>query len=299
MKPYHLQIQFTGEPGSIDVQWFGPSAIHAAGSAHHALRPGAGAALVPAMYLIDLQPLLAEIAAGTISVAEGFQAADEFLMLQDLLADDDFEQFCETLYHFLWREAQQGLAFEGVQRGGDDKVWSDPDRRLVRVWFATDRKPVQFDGVVEQFDSEESADRLTFGVCNVFIPESHKPGSTGTAWWRRWIRLEADDSLQVHGMHTLPRDVFWTGLANKLKTWWKPGQRNMFVLIHGFNVSFDEAAIRAAQIGYDLKVPGEIAFFSWPSHGRAAAYSADAATITASVPHITQFLHELSERSGA
>jgi esterase/lipase superfamily enzyme len=137
------------------------------------------------------------------------------------------------------------------------------------------------------------------GVCNVFIPESHKPGSTGTAWWRRWIRLEADDSLQVHGIHALPRDVFWAGLANKLETWWHPGQRNMFVLIHGFNVSFEEAAIRAAQIGYDLKVPGEMAFYSWPSHGSTAAYSADEATITASVPHIAQFLHELSERSGA
>ncbi len=299
MKPYYLQVKFTGEPGSINVQWFGPSAIHAAGSAHHALRPGAGAALVPDPYLIDLQPLLAEIAAGTISDAEGFQAADEFLMLRDLLADDDLEQLCETLYHFLWREAQQGLALEGVQRGADGRIWIDPDRRLVRVWFATDRKPVQFDGVVEQFDSEESAERLTYGVCNVFIPKSHKPGSTGTAWWRRWIRLEADDSLQIHGIHALPRDVFWAGLANKLKTWWKPGQRNMFVLIHGFNVSFEEAAIRAAQIGYDLKVPGEIAFYSWPSQGSTAAYSADEATITASVPHIAQFLHELSERSGA
>jgi esterase/lipase superfamily enzyme len=138
-----------------------------------------------------------------------------------------------------------------------------------------------------------------YGVCNVFIPESHKPGSTGTAWWRRWIRLEADDSLRVHGIHALPRDVFWAGLANKLETWWHPGQRNMFVLIHGFNVSFEEAAIRAAQIGYDLKVPGEMAFYSWPSHGSTAAYSADEATITASVPHIAQFLHELSERSGA
>ncbi len=158
---------------------------------------------------------------------------------------------------------------------------------------------MQFDDVVERFDSEESAEGITYGVCNVFIPESHKPGSTGTAWWRRWIRLEADDSLRVHGIHALPRDVFWAGLANKLETWWHPGQRNMFVLIHGFNVSFEEAAIRAGQIGYDLKFPGEIAFYSWPSHGSAATYSADEATITASVPHIAQFLHELSERSGA
>jgi esterase/lipase superfamily enzyme len=299
MTPYHLQVEVTRESGSLKVQWFGSSAMHAAGAAQRALRPDDGVALVPDPCLIDLKPLLAEIAAGTISDVEDFQAADEFLMLRDLLADDDFDQLCETLYHFLWREAQQGLALEGVQRSADGKVWIDPDRRLVRVWFASDRQPVQFDDVVERFHSEESADCITYGVCNVFIPESHKPGSTGTAWWRRWIRLEADDSLQVHGIHALPRDVFWAGLANKLHTWWNPGQRNLFVVIHGFNVSFEEAAIRAAQIGYDLKLPGEMAFYSWPSHGSSAAYSADEATITASVPHIAQFLHELSERSGA
>lgn len=299
MNPYHLHVQFVRKSASLNLQWFGPSAIHAAGSAHHALRLGVGTTLLPDPCLIDLQPLLAEIAAGTISDAEDFQTTDEFLLLRDLLADDDFEQLCETLYHFLWREARQGLVLERIQRSADGKVWRDPDRRLVRVWFATDRKRVRVADGVARFDSEAPADHLTFGACDVFIPQSHKPGSTGTAWWRRWIRLEADDSLKVHGIHALPHDVFWTALASRLATWWKPGERNMFVLIHGFNVSFEGAAIRAAQIGYDLKVPGEIAFYSWPSRGSAAAYSADEATITASVPHIAQFLHELSERSGA
>jgi hypothetical protein len=85
-----------------------------------------------------------------------FQAADEFLILRDLLAEDDFEQVCKTLYHFLWREAQRGVRVEGTQRGADGEVWIDPDRRLVQVWFATDRKPVQVDDIVERFDSERS-----------------------------------------------------------------------------------------------------------------------------------------------
>jgi esterase/lipase superfamily enzyme len=299
MKPYHLHIQLTRESGSLNAQWFGTSALYAAGSAQCTVRLDADMALVPDPYLIDLRPLLAEIATDTISSEEDFQAADEFLLLRDLLADDDFEKLCETLYHFLWREAQLGAAPAVVQRGDEGKIWIDPDRRLVRVWFATNRKTVESDDLVVRFDSEQSADDLTYGVCNVFIPKSHKPGSIGTPWWRRWIRLEADDGLKVHGMHALPREVFWAGLARKLETWWDTGQRNLFVLIHGFNVSFEEAAVRAAQIGYDLKVPGEMAFYSWPSHGATTAYSADEATIGASVPHIAQFLHELSERSGA
>ncbi len=304
MKPYHLQIQLTRESSRLNAQWFGTSALDAAGSAQCMVRLDADMALVPDQLLIDpllidLQPLLAEIATDTISSQEEFQAADEFLLLRDLLADDEFEKLCETLYHFLWSEAQRGAESAVVQRGDEGKIWVDPDRRLVRVWFATNRKPVESDDLVVRFDSEQSADDLTYGVCNVFIPKSHKPGSIGTPWWRRWIRLEADDSLKVHGMHALPREVFWAGLARKLENWWDADQRNLFVLIHGFNVSFEEAAVRAAQIGYDLKVPGEMAFYSWPSHGAATAYAADEATIGASVPHIAQFLHELSEHSGA
>ena len=41
--------------------------------------------------------------------------------------------------------------------------------------------------------------------------------------------------------------------------------------LHGYNTSFEEAAIRAAQIGFDLKVPGATAFFSWPYFARAEA----------------------------
>jgi esterase/lipase superfamily enzyme len=205
----------------------------------------------------------------------------------------------DALFRFLYSLSAESEKTAGMRRADDGRVWIDPDQRLVRVWFATDRQPVVENDVVQRFHSQQSADEITYGVCNVFIPKSHKPGSTGTPWWRRWIRLEADDSLKLHGLHALPRDVFWAGLAHKLTTWWKAGERNVFVYIHGYNVSFEEAAIGAAQIGYDLKVPGEMAFYSWPSHGSTAAYSADEATITASVKNIAQFLHELSTSSGA
>jgi len=33
-------------------------------------------------------------------------------------------------------------------------------------------------------------------------------------------------------------------------------------IAHGFHVTFEAAAIRAAQIGFDLNVPGATAFFS-------------------------------------
>jgi esterase/lipase superfamily enzyme len=62
---------------------------------------------------------------------------------------------------------------------------------------------------------------------------------------------------------------------------------------------FDEAAIRAAQIGFDLKVPGAMAFFSWPSRGGLDGYATDQASIEASEAAITDFLVRLATGSGA
>jgi len=41
------------------------------------------------------------------------------------------------------------------------------------------------------------------------------------------------------------------------------------VFVHGFNVSFDNALRRAAQIAYDLNFDGPVFVFSWPSRGQA------------------------------
>jgi esterase/lipase superfamily enzyme len=69
--------------------------------------------------------------------------------------------------------------------------------------------------------------------------------------------------------------------------------------LHGFNVTFADAAIRAAQIGYDLKVPGATACFSWPSRGSAAAYPVDEASIEASERAITDVLVDCTAHCGA
>lgn len=181
----------------------------------------------------------------------------------------------------------------------DGRAWADPDRRLLRVWFATNRRLEPTGDPIHLFSDEASAEDLSFGRCSVLIPKSHRPGSTGTPWWRRWVRLEADDTLELRSTQPLPEPVFWGRLAQCLAREWSAGERSCFVLVHGFNVSFEEAAIRAAQLGYDLKVPGEIAFFSWPSRGRVAGYAADEATIAASVGPLADFLDRLHTDGGA
>ncbi|MCE7985973.1 MAG: alpha/beta hydrolase [Caldilinea sp. CFX5] len=298
MNPFYLFIELLLTAGRLRATWYGQSALTPVGLQEWPLAPGALVGGLPASFPIDLRPLLDEVIAGLIEDERALAQADDLLPLRDLLTPADFSELATSLFDLLWQEAQLNPEF-GLKKGLPERVWSDPDRRLVRVWFATNRQPRDPANIGLGFDEAQSAEELTYGACHVFIPKSHKPGSVGSPWWRRWLRLAADDRLELRAIEGLAPDQFWATLAGKLQSWWAPGERNLFVLIHGYNVGFGEAAIRAAQIGYDLKVPGEMAFFSWPSRGTLLQYAADEATIEASYPAIAQFLRELAAKAGA
>jgi esterase/lipase superfamily enzyme len=104
-----------------------------------------------------------------------------------------------------------------------------------------------------------------------------------------------DDRLRLQHVETQQRDAFFADLSKVMQDAIDSGEEpHALLFLHGFNVSFEDAAIRAAQIGYDLKVVGATAFFSWASRGSALAYSADGATIEASEGAITNFLVDFS-----
>jgi esterase/lipase superfamily enzyme len=51
--------------------------------------------------------------------------------------------------------------------------------------------------------------------------------------------------------------------------------RSLLVFVHGYNVSFEDAAARAAQVAADLDYDGAMLLFSWPSAASVAAYVRD------------------------
>ena len=59
-------------------------------------------------------------------------------------------------------------------------------------------------------------------------------------------------------------------------------------------MNFEDVAMRAGQIGYDLNFGGIMAFYSWPSQGKSSAYIADLITLEASELYIKEFLLNLA-----
>ncbi len=165
------------------------------------------------------------------------------------------------------------------------------------VWFGTNRKPtVEGDGFTSQ-----RHDDITRGRAEVFIPEAHKFGETGSSFWTKLKRFDLrDDKLKLQRITPQDRDAWFREVQEAMRDAKESGDTpHALFFLHGFNVSFQDAAIRAAQLGCDLKVTGATAFFSWPSRGSVTAYPADEATIEASERAITDFLVDFAANCGA
>lgn len=165
------------------------------------------------------------------------------------------------------------------------------------VWFGTNRKPL-LGG--KTFGHERSPE-MTLGQVWVHVPKGHQYGEIGSSFWQKLCRFDfTDDALKVVGVERQAADRFYSGLKAIMQAARHAGAKpQAIVFIHGFNVEFDEAAIRAAQIGYDLCIPGATAFFSWPSRGTVRAYPVDEATIEWSEQAIADFLIDFTAKCGA
>ena len=76
---------------------------------------------------------------------------------------------------------------------------------------------------------------------------------------------------------------------------------NDVLFIHGFNVTFASAAMRTAQMAFDLneKNPGLTFMYTWPSQGEldVEAYMADESTAGWAERHLRQYLELLLTRA--
>lgn len=173
----------------------------------------------------------------------------------------------------------------------------EEDGVVFPVWYGTNRAS-NVDGT--GFTGERG-DRVSYGCARVWIPKSHRFGETGNPWWKRLLRLQlADDRLRLQGIDEHTHDAFYDELRRAVEESHDPsGPKTALLFLHGFNVTFEDAAIRAAQLGCDLAVPGATAFFSWPSRGSVPAYVADGTTIQTCESEITDFLLDFVANCGA
>jgi esterase/lipase superfamily enzyme len=252
-----------------------------------------------------LDELLAELEAAVRALDRARAVRLEQIILQRLATEAAERDALERRVRDLMKELEVAATAQPAAR---PQIKSIDPRDLERgssrtaeggdvypVWFGTNRKPAADGGF-----TGERHDRTTRGRVEVFVPEAHRFGETGTAFWRRLWRFDLrDDRLRIQQVARQERDAFYAEIRQTLEEARAGGEpAHALFFLHGYNVTFEAAAIRAAQIGFDLSAPAT-AFFSWPSRGRAAAYPADEASIEASERAITDFLVEFTAHCGA
>ncbi|GAB2871042.1 hypothetical protein GCM10027044_36560 [Hymenobacter ruber] len=138
----------------------------------------------------------------------------------------------------------------------------------VQVFFATDRRPGKPVGPVSTFTGARGA-AVRYGTAEVTIPGIHQMGEVERP---RFGRENPYADVVLQRTQLLAKDAFFAQLRAQVISSAKPAA---FVFVHGYNVAFDEAARRTAQMHYDLRFPGVPTFFSWPSQAELVPYVVD------------------------
>lgn len=165
-----------------------------------------------------------------------------------------------------------------------------------QVWYGTNRAP-RDKGHPKIGFADGRDGFLHYGIACVYVPQSHSFGSVGS-WWVKRVVTGTDDRLTIESINPLGKDKFINALKYSLSSK-GVGPRKALIYIHGYNVTFEEAVIRAAQIGVDLKVEGITAVYSWPSKGSLLGYAADEATVESCEHFAKEFLELVALQSGA
>lgn len=135
--------------------------------------------------------------------------------------------------------------------------------------------------------------RLHLGRAHVLVPGGVLSDATSLPLWDRSLpalgRATRPEALHLRSLRGLSPSAFGA-LAARQQRAAQTQPDAALVFVHGFNVSFEEALQRAAQLRRDLNFDGPLFVFSWPSRGQAMRYFADRQTALASVDALADFL---------
>ena len=93
----------------------------------------------------------------------------------------------------------------------------------------------------------------------------------------------------------LDQDQFQSQLADTVAS---ANQPEAMVFVHGYNVTFESAVQRTAQLAVDLPFDGVAVCYSWPSQGSLSGYTIDETNARWTATHLKQFLLELAQVNG-
>ena len=145
--------------------------------------------------------------------------------------------------------------------------------------------------------NDVAGDVMHYGKARVTLPPDHQAGQVERpSVFHFEIREDENRHVMIRKMEPLDAPNFFTGLDQSLASAADP---SVMLFIHGYNVGFEDALRRTAQIAADLSFGGVPILYSWPSAGTITGYTADENTVDWSVPHLEELLLDVRRRTRA
>jgi esterase/lipase superfamily enzyme len=138
---------------------------------------------------------------------------------------------------------------------------------------------------------------LARGICEVTVPDTHQKGTVERP---SLLRFEIHEDQREHIVLISATELSAIDFKSRLsESVSNSPDRDVLVFIHGYNVDFESAVQRTAQIAVDLPFEGVPICYSWPSQGTLLGYSIDETNADWTDTHLKEFLLELAHESGA
>lgn len=158
------------------------------------------------------------------------------------------------------------------------------------LFYATDRNNNKTKNINKFYGSELST--LKYGFCEVNIPRGHVQGNIERPinFWAIEIPENESKHIVLKSINEIEKHDFFSTLSHNIN---QLSDKSAMIFIHGYNMTFAEAARRTAQIAWDIPFNGISCFFSWPSSGKKLSYFKDIEQADASIPYLEEFIENI------
>jgi esterase/lipase superfamily enzyme len=161
----------------------------------------------------------------------------------------------------------------------------------MEILYATDRAATGQSAVQRFYGGDRAAgSSVQFGRCVVTLPLKRQRGELNTpGLLDLWRGEDPARHIVLASIEPLQPAAFDDAARRQLGDTSNEG----LLFVHGYNVSFHDAARRTAQLAHDLAFEGLRLCYSWPSKGEFLGYAADGDSATWSAPHLAAVIRRL------
>lgn len=231
-------------------------------------------------------------------IFDDYQEFKNTALINLLQSNNAFKKYRTISFQIKWKlrsnKKESQIITTCLENSPPSSVNQEKEYIEIPVSFATDRKDTKNTDLNERFLGERA--NVQYGRVVVTIPYTHTLGEIERpSYWKLEFSEDPNKHVTLQSLKKQQKENFFLKMKERIA---KNGG-NTFLFVHGYNVSFADAAMRTAQITFDLRFNGEPVFYSWPSQASTAKYTVDEANIEWSRYNIKHFLKDYLTKTSA